>query len=77
MLRGIGVIPGRLNKMFKTMLVRFLLQIPLIYVMVEGVASLQGGELTWQGLLVGFILLAMYDLGDFLQRTSVYDRDQE
>jgi len=42
---------------------------------IEGISSVQGGELNWQGLLIAFVLLAMYDFGEFLRQTSKEDED--
>jgi hypothetical protein len=61
--------------MLAKLLLVFLLQFPLIYMVIEGISSVQGGELNWQGLLIAFVLLAMYDFGEFLRQTSKEDED--
>lgn len=61
--------------MIAKLLLTFLLQFPLIYVVIEGISSIQGGQLSWQGLLIAFVLLAMYDLGEYLRQTSKENED--
>ena len=57
------------------LLLTFLLQFPLIYIVVEGVASIQGGELSWQGIIIAFVLLAMYDVGEYIRKAEKGDED--
>ncbi len=61
--------------MIAKLLLTFLLQFPLIYVVIEGISSIQGGQLSWQGLLIAFVLLAMYDLGEYLRQVEKEDED--